>query len=320
MGEMIVLPAVKHSMAAQFKTDLIRLDPFVPEHMRQAFYPSFLAEVNNLKPNVDYRSVMVAAMNCAVVGLAPGAARGHCYLVPFWDKDKEVACAQLVMGYKGWMELGYRSNHLGIIHTPQVVLEGEEFELWSDENGHHFRHRRPPTRRDKGSRRNVVGAYVAYGTTSGHNSYTYVDRGELDEVDSQKNVWKSDYIAMCMKTAIHRAAKTWRTTSELSAAHRSDETMEYANDEVAAAADAILTTAKEQNQGARVKAMFEAEMQAITPKREKWVDFCRWVLGDPTVDRPHLDDPYFCQRVMDELEQRKAPPEDLARQSGVMSE
>jgi recombination protein RecT len=64
----------------------------------------------------DQASFLGAIMQCAQLGLEPGGALGHAYLIPF-DKRQKVngwetvsTEAQLIIGYRGMIDLARRSR------------------------------------------------------------------------------------------------------------------------------------------------------------------------------------------------------------------
>lgn len=314
----IILPDAKTDLSKQFIGDLKRLDPFFQkESVRGIFYPALVTAVNALKPNTDYKSMMVAAMNCAAIQLVPGTVQQHCWILAYDSEKLQRPVAQVIVGYKGWMELGFRSKHLDVLHQPKLVLDGDEFDLWSDETGPRLRHRpADPYNIPPGTRENVVGAYVCYKTKGGASSYAFVPRSEIDKVDSKRNVWKSDYASMCMKTAIHRAAKTWRSTPEMGAAHEIDETDNAATDQIGEAAERIIQTSSKEAIGGRVIGMMEAKLREITADEAEWPIVGRFILGE-SVSPEHLKDAQFAERFLSELRRQNRAVEDIRRQSGV---
>ncbi|WP_126975603.1 recombinase RecT [Frigidibacter oleivorans] len=100
----------------------------------------------------DPMSFLGALMQCASLGLEPNSALGHAYLIPFENKKKGIVEVQLVIGYKGLIDLARRSGQLAAIHG-DVVYDDDE--LFSHEYGsnQHLRHR-PGPRNGK-----MIGAY-----------------------------------------------------------------------------------------------------------------------------------------------------------------
>lgn len=84
-------------------------------------------------------SVLGALMTCAQLDLRPGVL-GHAWPLPFYDKSAKGYKAQLVIGYKGYIELGHRSGKLRDIAARIAYAEDPEFDYWLDEDGPHLRH------------------------------------------------------------------------------------------------------------------------------------------------------------------------------------
>ena len=96
----IILPDAKTDLSKQFIGDLKRLDPFFQkESVRGIFYPALVAVVNGLKPNTDYKSLMISAMNCATIGLVPGTVQQHCWIIPYDNEKLPRTVPQVVVRY-----------------------------------------------------------------------------------------------------------------------------------------------------------------------------------------------------------------------------
>lgn len=97
-------------------------------------------------------SFLGALMHCASMGLEPNTPLGHAYLIPFKNNRKNIVEVQVVIGYKGFIDLARRSGQLASIHGDVVYSDDE---VWSHEYGsnQHLRHRPGPR---KGKR---IGAY-----------------------------------------------------------------------------------------------------------------------------------------------------------------
>lgn len=97
-------------------------------------------------------SFLGALMHCASMGLEPNTPLGHAYLIPFKNSRKQITEVQVVIGYKGFIDLARRSGQLASIHGDVVYSDDE---VWSHEYGsnQHLRHRPGPR---KGTR---IGAY-----------------------------------------------------------------------------------------------------------------------------------------------------------------
>ncbi len=98
-------------------------------------------------------TLLGAMMTCASIGLEPNTVLGHAYLIPF---GKNV---QLIIGYKGMIDLARRSGHVVSIHA-DVVYEGDVFEFEYG-SAQHLRHV------PEGPRQNPTHAYCHAKLTDG---------------------------------------------------------------------------------------------------------------------------------------------------------
>ena len=68
-----------------------------------------------------------AMMTAAQLGLEPNTPLGQAYLIPFWNgKSRRMEC-QFQLGYKGMIDLAYRSGQISSIQA-HVVRENDKFE------------------------------------------------------------------------------------------------------------------------------------------------------------------------------------------------
>ena len=68
-----------------------------------------------------------AMMTAAQLGLEPNTPLGQAYLIPFWNgKSKRMEC-QFQLGYKGMIDLAYRSGQISSIQA-HVERENDKFE------------------------------------------------------------------------------------------------------------------------------------------------------------------------------------------------
>lgn len=72
------------------------------------------------------QSFLGAMMTAAQLGVEPNTPLGQAYLIPYWNgKEKRLEC-QFQLGYKGLIDLAYRSGEVSVIQA-QVVYENDEF-------------------------------------------------------------------------------------------------------------------------------------------------------------------------------------------------
>ena len=74
------------------------------------------------------QSFLGAMMTAAQLGLEPNTPLGQAYLIPFYNgKEKRLEC-QFQLGYKGLIDLAYRSGEISTIQA-HTVYEKDEFQL-----------------------------------------------------------------------------------------------------------------------------------------------------------------------------------------------
>ncbi|MFH1602775.1 MAG: recombinase RecT [Pseudomonadota bacterium] len=210
-GKTVAPPPAQHPGFAALIPRLDRLPAWLPRDVNaEQFMVACMAEANGKGlEKCSPASIAACVFNCARVGLVPGAVLGHAHFVPFKN------AATLVIGYKGFLELAYSCGFLKSVHA-EVVLRGEDFQRWNDETGEHYRHPLPFNRDEQWA--NIEAAYCRWESQAGGRGSELVERAELAKLHKRGNVWTSDPVAMCKKTAIRRAAKTWKLTGRLAIA------------------------------------------------------------------------------------------------------
>lgn len=131
-------------------------------HMRPERMLRLMANAMRTTPQLgecDPLSLLGAMMTCASLGVEANTPLGHAYLIPFKNNRKNITEVQLILGYKGMIDLARRSGHIVNIHG-DVVYEGDEFsfEYGSEQ---HLKHR------PKGKRANPIYAYCHAKLTDG---------------------------------------------------------------------------------------------------------------------------------------------------------
>ena len=93
-------------------------------------------------------SFLGALMQCASLGLEPNTVLGHAYMIPFENRKKGITEVQVVIGYKGLIDLARRSGHITSI---SANIHYSDDELWIYEEGTEaqLRHRPGPQMGEK---------------------------------------------------------------------------------------------------------------------------------------------------------------------------
>lgn len=176
-----------------------------------------------------------AVMQCAQLGLEPGSAMGHCYLLPYGNgKDKTGRSnAQLIIGYRGMIDLARRSGQIISINAYEVH-EADEFHY---ELGLHpdIRHI-PSSNADRGPVTYVYGVAQLKG---GGIQFEVMSRAEIEAVRASSKAkngpWFTHWTEMAKKTVVRRLFKYLPVSIETASALEAEETEKVVSvDDVAA--------------------------------------------------------------------------------------
>lgn len=149
-----------------------------------------------------------AVLQCAALGLEPGSALGHCYLLPFGNgKDKQGRPnAQLIIGYRGMIDLARRSGQI-VSLSAYCVHEQDTFnyKLGLDPDIQHV----PASTADRGP---VTHVYAVAKLKGGGIQFEVMSRAEIEKVRSTSKAgnsgpWASHWDEMAKKTVIRRLFK-----------------------------------------------------------------------------------------------------------------
>jgi recombination protein RecT len=143
----------------------------------------------------------------AELGLEPGGALGHAYLVPY-----KQTCT-LIVGYRGLIELAHRSGEVSLVRAV-VVHERDSFKL--TEGFEQMLAHEPYLDGDAGALKYV---YCVVVLKSGARWAEVMSRSQVDAIrarsqSANSGPWVTDYDEMAKKTAVRRALKYAPLSSE----------------------------------------------------------------------------------------------------------
>lgn len=165
------------------------------------------------------------------LGLELGGSLGQAYLVPF--KEKGQPMAQMIIGYRGFMELMRRSGDVSSIRAV-IVHQRDHFTL--REGLEQVIDHVPYLEGDPGPMRFVYA--VAKFSRSGDYQAIFMTKAEVDTVRARSRAgasgpWSTDYEEMAKKTAVRRLAKLMPLTVEAAEAIERDDESNYDVDSTA---------------------------------------------------------------------------------------
>lgn len=158
-------------------------------------------------------SVLRCMMDCSQLGIEPDGRRAH--LIPYGRE------CQLIIDYKGLVELAYRSGTVSNIHA-EIVCERDVFTYDRGEVKEHIIN----FRKDRGE---MYAAWVRVRMKDGAEKVEVMSKADIEKVRSRSRSgnngpWKTDYNEMAKKTVFRRCSKWLQLSPEIrDAVEREDE-------------------------------------------------------------------------------------------------
>ena len=152
------------------------------------------------------QSFLGAMMSAAQLGLEPNTPLGQAYILPY--KNKGTLEAQFQLGYKGLIDLAYRSGEVELVQA-HVVYENDKFEC---EYGLDAKLVHIPADKDRG---NAVKVYAMFKTKSGGYGYEVMSMDDIREhakkyskaYSSNYSPWATNFEEMAKKTVLKKCLK-----------------------------------------------------------------------------------------------------------------
>lgn len=159
-------------------------------------------------------TVVRSVIQAVELGLEPGGALNHAYLVPFWNSKVSCYECQLIVGYMGIVDLAYRSGLIDFF-TAEVVYEGDEFEyeLGMEPKLRHI----PKDETIEDSK--ITHAYMVVGIKGGARIFKVLTRKQIERLRNMsqtgkdgakygpKGPWVEHYAEMAKKAVIRNGTK-----------------------------------------------------------------------------------------------------------------
>lgn len=152
-------------------------------------------------------SVIGAMVECSRLGLEPNGPLGHAYLIPFRDKRRGETRCQLILGYKGLLDLARRSGQVTNIYAHAAYSQDHfDYELGDKP----FVKHKPSTADDRGTLTHVYA--VAYLRDSPFAQIDVMTRADVEKIrrrapGGESEVWRDFYDEMAKKTVLRRLCK-----------------------------------------------------------------------------------------------------------------
>ena len=194
-----------------------QLQQVAAKHMNPERMMRLMANAMRTTPKLaecDPMSLLGGLMTCASLGLEPNTIMGHAYLIPFKNGRKGITEVQLVVGYKGLIDLARRSGHITSI---SANIHYDDDELWDYEEGTESRLRHKPGPQE-GEKKH---AYAIAKFTDGGHAYVVLPWAKVMKIrdgsqgwqtavrynNTAKSPWATHEDEMAKKTAIRALSK-----------------------------------------------------------------------------------------------------------------
>lgn len=187
----------------------------------------------------DQTSFLGAIMQCAALGLEPGGALGHCYLIPFENRRQQRTEVQFIVGYRGMIDLARRSGQIVSLEARAVYAKDHfEVELGLDSS---IVHKPAWEAEDRG---NITFVYAVAKLRDGGIQFEVMSLREIERVRNASagyrvaesiakkynktpdSPWHSHFEEMAKKTVVRRLFKYLPVSIEIQRAVGLDEQAE----------------------------------------------------------------------------------------------
>lgn len=182
LGQVASVKELLHNNAAKGQLAQVAASHMNPERMMR-----LMANAVRTTPKLaecDPMSLLGGLMTCAGLGLEPNTVLGHAYLIPFKNNRKKVTEVQLVLGYKGLIDLARRSGHITSI---AAHVHYDDDELWEYEEGTEARLRHVPGAQEG----KKLHAYAIAKFKDGGHAYAVLPWSKVMSIRDNSQGWKT---------------------------------------------------------------------------------------------------------------------------------
>lgn len=226
-GQMSAAKAEKKAMQAYIKAMEPAIKKALPSVITPERFTRMVFSALSSTPKLadcSPQSFLAAMMTAAQLGVEPNTALGQAYLLPYRNHG-QMEC-QFQLGYKGLIDLAYRSGEVSVIQA-HTVYENDvfEYELGMDPKLRHV-----PAKADRGE---AVAYYAMFKTKDGGYGFEVMSVDDVQRhaqrysksYGSGSSPWRSNFDEMAKKTVLKRALKYAPLKSDFVRGVAQDETI-----------------------------------------------------------------------------------------------
>jgi len=183
-----------------------QLEDILPKNITPAQFITTAVSCIDRNPdllNCTKKSLLMAFMEAANLGLMPTGALGEGYILPYANKGKKEA--QFQPGYRGLVTLCRRSGSVVNI-VPRTIYSGDKYKI---EYGDQPRLTHEPALANRGD---MIAFYAVATMKDGSSQFLVMTKDEVDRIRKMSRSggsgpWQSHYEAMAWKTVIRQLVK-----------------------------------------------------------------------------------------------------------------
>lgn len=226
-GQMSAAKAEKKTMQAYIKAMEPAIKKALPSVITPERFTRMVLSALSSTPKLaecSPQSFLAAMMTAAQLGVEPNTALGQAYLLPYRNHG-QMEC-QFQLGYKGLIDLAYRSGEVSVIQA-HTVYENDVFEY---ELGMNPKLWHVPAKADRGE---AVAYYAMFKTKDGGYGFEVMSVDDVQRhaqrysksYGSGSSPWRSNFDEMAKKTVLKRALKYAPLKSDFVRGVAQDETI-----------------------------------------------------------------------------------------------
>jgi recombination protein RecT len=232
-GKMVAHDAGMGSVKSYFESQKATLAAVLPRHVSPDRMLKIALGALRTTPKLmgcTIETLMGAVVQCSQLGLEPNTPLGHAYLIPFENRNKGVTEVQIVLGYKGLIDLARRSGQIVSIAAHEVCKNDHfDYAYGLDERLEH----RPAM----GERGDIIAFYAVAKLVGGGYAFEVMSHQQIVDIRNDSQGWKTavkfkkeanspwgaHFAEMGRKTVLRRLVKYLPVSIELASATAIDD-------------------------------------------------------------------------------------------------
>lgn len=221
------------TVAAFFEQNKATIHAVLPQHVTAQRMLKIALGAIRTTPKLQEatsESLFGAVVTCAQLGLEPNTPAGHAYLIPFRNNQKNRTDVQVIIGYRGLIDLARRSGQIVSISAHAVYTNDEfSYEYGLDEHCKHV----PAIDGDRGE---ITHFYAVAKLVGGGYAFEVMSKAGVEQIrdgsqnwktavrykKTDKSIWTLHFEEMGRKTLIRRLYKYLPTSIEMAKAGELD--------------------------------------------------------------------------------------------------